>query len=240
MPSSWSVSLVGPCVAVDPHHVYAVVSGWFDDLPNADHEANEKPWSLGRFHATEGGLTINVGLLDDATNHAHRGRLIELEGTEIRIGHNVFVIDDEPEKSLSLEWAEILEQSSSASFFAFDLQTPTVFRSGNTSTALTPGLLFGHLRRRWSAFAPVDLKPAIDFAQCEFNVIETGYGVEAETGPRSRPIYLDGTIGRISLSALANDRDLRVLDALARLSSFSGIGSYTTRGLGVTHYGTGA
>jgi CRISPR-associated endoribonuclease Cas6 len=237
MPSTWSVSLVGACTSVDPHHVHAVVSGWFDDLPNTNHEANEKPWSLKRSAITEDGLSITVGLLDNSSSSLHRERLLDLEGSEIRLGHNVFVVEDSPEMLESVEWFELLDVSSPTSFFAFDLQTPTVFRSGNESTALTPGLVFGHLRRRWSTFAPADLKPALDFSGCHFRTLESGYPVTAQTGPRSRPIYLDGSIGRIAMAVDANERDLRVLDTLARLCDFSGIGSYTTRGFGAAQYG---
>ena len=218
--------------------MHAVVSSWFDDLPNTNHEANEKPWSLKRSAVTEVGLEITVGLLDRPLESAHRDRLIELEGTEIRLGHNVFVVDDEPELLQSIEWTELLDGSSSTPFFAFELKTPTVFRSGNESAALRPGLVFGHLRRRWTTFAPTDLKPALDFAGCDFRLLDSGYPVTAQTGPRARPIYLDGTIGRVAMAVEASDRDLRVLDTLARMSDFSGIGAYTTRGFGAAQYGT--
>ncbi|MBS1838608.1 MAG: CRISPR system precrRNA processing endoribonuclease RAMP protein Cas6, partial [Actinobacteria bacterium] len=133
------------------------------------------------------------------------------------------------------EWTDLLAASTSARYLPFEMLSPTAFRNGRLADPVpTATRVFGSLLDRWRRFGPDDLQPAIDLRSCEL--------VTSFMSGRTETVHLlnkrwPGFVGKVTIHAAGGDpRDWRVLDALARLAVYSGIGTSTTFGMGQARY----
>lgn len=222
------------------HHVYAMVSTWLEGGEAIEvHRANVKGFRCGVTRWERNGrCEITIGLLYDALLPKLHERL--LGDPTIRLGRQTGVLkgagSDGPGVVRHESWTDLLDASRPTDDFRFRFVGPTVFRSGRSFiTRPTPGLVFGHLRARWSVFAPEHLRPCIDIAAVGLQVGEEDLrSVSVPTRHGPVPAFV-GEVAFTSRSGSA--RDLRVLDALGRLAPFAGVGANTTIGMGDTRYG---
>lgn len=226
---------------VTPAQVHGLVTtflerGWSE----ADHGAGRKGFTTSLpVHVDTERWRIRVAAIDDTLRPRllegiERGVDVPFELGRGRKGRTA--VDPDPmHQSVIVGWGELLDDSRPATSFPFQFLTPTAFRSGRTYNPLPhPPLVFGHLRDRWSAFAPDHLRPDIELKPL-------GLAIESFNGHTEvvqvRSIRSPGFVGTATLVATrARGRDRRVLDALARLAPFAGIGTNTTVGMGTVTY----
>jgi CRISPR-associated endoribonuclease Cas6 len=218
-----------------------LVSSWLEGgEPESVHTAGTKPFRCGLTSWHPSGTTqLTIGVLDDsllprlqrrATASAATIRLGRSFGSLARLGDGAL-----RSESIHADWTDLLDAARVTDTFRFRFISPTVVRSGRTSVPQpAPGTVFGHLRSRWSAFAPPDLQPDIEFASLGLEVEAIDGGT---LGYPSRHGVVPGFVGEMVIRCTAGtDRELRVLDALARLTPFAGIGANTTIGMGEARY----
>lgn len=222
-------------------HVHAMVSTWVEGGESLEvHRANVKPFRCGAVDWDLSGRTsIRVGLLNDALLSRLSGRAANGAAT-IRLGRQRGSLRRTQHGELAAQvehasWTNLLDASSPRSEFSFRFVGPTVFRSGRDFLPQPfPGLVFGHLRARWSAFAPPRLRPEIDVKSVGLVAVRSDLAT-VMTATRRGPV--PSFVGDVTFRATGgSDRDLRVLDALARLTPFAGIGANTTYGMGEARY----
>lgn len=217
-------------------HCHGMISHWLEsDVALAEHRSNRKAWRLAepRWVARRM-VSIRLGLMTDEILGLLRARAVS-EGPSIRLGRSsgqLVAPSSSPFAAEShSEWTDLLDVSSAETKWRFTFLSPVAFRSGNLVNPLPePRLIFGHLRDRWQAFAPRTLQPFVDLSTCGLAVSElSGTTQIRELRGRSYP----GFVGTVEIRATAGDaRDHRVLDALARLVPFAGVGANTTTGMG--------
>lgn len=117
--------------------------------------------------------------------------------------------------------------------FSFVFTSPTAFHQAEKTMPLPlPGLLFGSLLERWNRYAPIQFPPEAR------RYAEECLGVSS-FDLRSRPARVKngglrlGSVGEVGYTALTYDRYWQsVLDVLASLALFSGVGVMTSQGFG--------
>lgn len=239
MPSVVEVPIVPESIsAVTPARLHGLVSTWIErDLSVQQHRSPRKGFSVATQHVPGQPLTIRVGLVDDnllerladgVLSETGRGRL-----------HGGLVPDAPPVLMASVDWGELIraaaEREDPPRSFSFVAHTGIAFRHGRLTNPLPiPGNVFGHLRARWAEFAPPDLAPDLELRDLGLVISRLDGGTELTVVRGKR---VPGFVGRFTVHAAeADERALRVLDALARLAPFAGIGANTTIGMGRCDY----
>jgi CRISPR/Cas system endoribonuclease Cas6 (RAMP superfamily) len=113
--------------------------------------------------------------------------------------------------------------------------TPTAFRSGNTDQVMPQtGSVIGHYRRVWSEFAPDRDESNVDLSAAMLSIASLK-GETVEMMGRFRRRF--GFVGEIEIKSDSSDKRLRSrIDALIAVAPFSGTGTDTTAGMGVTRW----
>jgi len=230
MPSRWEIGLPG----VDPATVrlewlHAVVSSWFDD-GEAAHGAKLKPYSVSPPCRADGGVVVEVGLLDDTL--VPRLLTRASGGTAVRLGNTTVRLRSAPRQVAAVRWAD-LAAATSARAWCLRFASPVTFRRGDKfSPWPDPAPVLGGLRARWRAFVPPELPPlSLDLSAGPVWVTDVDGSSEVV---RINGRTVSGFVGRLRFECDGDDPTASAVDSLVRLAPFSGIGAYTTRGFGVT------
>jgi CRISPR-associated endoribonuclease Cas6 len=236
-------SLVTARLELQPHsgltatRAHGIVTQWLEsDLSEQQHRSGKKGFSLF-YEGSSSFPSLWIGIVDDSLlsilgdSMAHglpphgkvKGRLIQAEDGSVA------------EVNRIESWEDLLLGASPTRSFTFRAISPMVFRSGRLSNPLPiPTLVFGHLRDRWQAFAPNHLCPEIEFDKLGLVISRFKGGTELVA---ARGQTYPGFLGEFTIHAgNADEREQRVLNALARLAPYSGIGANTTIGMGRCDY----
>jgi CRISPR-associated endoribonuclease Cas6 len=211
-----------------PDHAHAVLCGWLDGSDG--HRELRKPFTLRRLSTDNGTITMEVTTL-------HAQALADLQravntADQVRLGSSHVAITRAEAVEIA-DWTDLLDGAGASGTVGFHFEQPVRFRSGRYYTVMpTPTLVFGHLRAVWSDWCPEHLRPHLDLSQVPIFVEELR-GSTSSTIARGRTIT--GFTGDVTFNlAAADERDRRVLHALAALAPFSGVGANTTVGCGAT------
>lgn len=239
MPSRWDVMLPGVNAAnVKLEYLHAVVSRWFDDGDDA-HRASAKPYTVCPARAVPGGVTIELGLLDDSL--PDRLGTVAAAGTRVRLGSTWSTITRPPRQLDALPWTDLTASTDTASSdtpsadtaWCLRFLTPTTFRRGNAfSPAPSLSAILGSLRSCWQRFAPATVPPLVlDLAR------EPVWVTDIEVTSHVVPVNgltVSGFTGRLRFACDGTAEQAAAIDRLVRLAPYAGVGAYTTRGFGVT------
>lgn len=240
MPETYWLPLeIGSPVEAD--HLHAAFTRWFDaeegesDPRKVPHGAIAKPYSLSMVGKLDGTPGISVSVLSDDA----RGLFLEraAAGAPVRLGRQI-VRTGRPRLTASASWGQLAGARYSTQW-EVEFQTPTVFRtSGRPSILPTPSVVLRSPLEAWTAWSGVPLLAYDPVAvarsvRVEWAQIST---VPVMAGRKSVP----GMVGRVRY--VSDDADVaRGVSLLLGVAGFSGVGSYTARGLGtveVTLVGT--
>jgi hypothetical protein len=208
-------------------YLHAVVSRWFDD--DDTHRSIAKPYTVCPAKAAPGGITIELGLLDDSL--PDRLRTVAAPGTRVRLGSTWSTITRPPRQLDTVPWADLTPSTDTA--WCLKFLTPTTFRRGNAFTpAPTLSAILGSLRSCWQRFAPPTVPPLVlDLAQ------EPVWMTDIEVTSHVVPVNgltVSGFTGRLRFACDGTAEQATAIDRLVRLAPYAGVGAYTTRGFGVT------
>lgn len=239
MPSVVSVPLdLEPGSTVTPDRLRGVVSTWIEgDLSVKEHRAPRKGYSVAVEHGSGRRIVIRVGIVDDTLLEP----LAAAVDQGLRAGRlqGSYVEAKPPVVTSTASWEQLIGCAEASQVaprsFRFHSHTGLAFRSGSLTNPLPlPGNVFGHLRARWSEFAPPELVPDLGLRELGL-VISRLQGRTELTVVRGQ--RYPGFVGSFTIhAATAADRDRRVLEALAHLTPFAGIGANTTVGMGRCDY----
>jgi hypothetical protein len=241
MPTLWSVALCGPGAAVQAHQLHGLLCEWLDRPTPDRHDDHVKGFTLQGWSPVGPDVwELLVGLVDDALVP----RLMLAAGAAIRTP--VFVGPRRQRRAFRVEalagapascvraadFTALACSDEEPAGYRFETVSPLLVRS-RTGT-LTPGTVFGHLRRRWS-YAPEPVRDLdCDFGRCDLEFVELDLEPVTVTVERQRHTAVTGALTIAAPGAGPGDR--RWLHRLGVLATYAGLGSYTTRGLGITHY----
>lgn len=238
MPARWFVPIEGlDPTRVRSHHLHAAVSRWFDQ-DRAEHDANEKPYAVSPVAddlARHGSVGIEVTTLTERAE----AQLMKATspGSEIRVGNQIRRVA--PIRLMQASsWHELASAPPSAQW-DLRFETPVTFRSGNRSTPLpTPATVLGGLGRVWERWSPLPLADLQDAAQSAWvsdvslRSTVVRMPVPGKDGTL-RHVVVSGALGSLTIRCDA-PHHCRTAGALLGLAAYSGTGSMTLRGLGVT------
>lgn len=234
MPSTWRVPITGVRPGdVTARGLHAVVSSWLDGSDDAKHRAGRKPWTCSPLFADKKELAVEIGLIDDRLAAVLASSAAK--GTTIHFGPLGAVVPDDPRPVAGMSWTQMIDGAVPRRSWRFRFVTPTAFRSGNVDQTMPqPGSVIGHYRRVWNEFAPDRDEANVDLKQAKLSVASLdGRTVEfmGRFGRRA------GFVGEIEIQSSSNDEALRTrIDAVMAVAPFSGTGTDTTAGMGVTRW----
>lgn len=255
MPSLHRIRLeVDGVELLEARHLRATVGTWLED--DDEHRRDVKPFTLTPLHEVEGGVALDVALLDDGLRGRLEAAARAAVATPVRAGRARLRVVVDPDGAATpvveeATWAD-LRAVEPAPEVTLALLTPTVFRHGHDEQVPfpLPGPVFGHHRARWNAFCPPGARMHLDLAELWLRVeaFEGRSGVHVDghrTGPDRdghravRPVAYTGFVGTVtyrahSRRAAERGGPLRDWQALARFATFCGTGANTTIGMGVT------
>lgn len=225
-------------------HVRALISRIIErEAATAAHRRHVKPYTvspLGLDDAGRGWFDVTT-LDDDAAQDLRRGHAAERLAGGSHLGRVPVRLVGEPEELHRTSFTA-LRKAPAAAQVTMRFLSPIVFLHGRHGQSCfpTPGLVTGHHRARWHAFAP-----EADRLQLDLKVLEPqvksfdGHSVRIEDG-FSRPQghvsrELVGFVGSVTYGSLTNDRQQQAAwQAVSAFARFCGTGAHTTMGLGVT------
>ncbi len=187
------------------------------------------------------GLTADVsGILENAVQPGGSfapGKVIELD-------YQQFTIQEPIETTPPVEWmgasrydtlaaARLGSEANPPRRFGFIFTSPTAFHQAEKTMPLPlPGLVFGSLLERWNLFAPIQF-PAEARRYAEECLGISSFDLHSRPARVKNGGLRLGCVGEISYTALTYDRYWQsVLDVLAGLAMYSGVGVMTGQGFG--------
>lgn len=229
MPSRWLLTLgdldleAGP---VRQEALHAVISRWFDPTREA-HNAKVKPYAISPIGNGPKGPAIEIGTITESAEVAlHRAAR---PSRRLRFGSQLATIADPPTRIATETWTK-LGTASAARAWCLQLLTPTTFRRRNRSSPwLAPETVLHGLADRWLAWSTLD---AIELTRTELQSVWV-----TDLDGRNEVLQLNGStvsgfVGRIRYEC-DDEKVAKSVDRLLRLAAYIGVGSYTTKGLGV-------
>lgn len=225
MPSRWRLTFG----RVDPSRValptiHAVVSAWLDD----EHHAQLKPYSVSPLRTADGLTSLEVGLLDDRLE----GRLRERTpvGLPVRFGGSMTSITKPSELIYGEDWDSLMVDTGRRAW-CLRFATPTTFRHANRfSPWPDPVTIIKGLSDRRAQFGPSGPElPRMRRDQLWVTDVDGRNEIV-----KVRGVTVSGFVGRLRFEATEDAPNGGLIDALVRLAPYSGVGAYTTTGLGVT------
>lgn len=237
MPSRWWVPVNGIRPEfVKLHHIHGAVTRWFDDTTE-DHEANEKPYAISPLGAGPGdSVGIEIATL---TDEAAR-RVVEhtAPGQQIRLGNQTRHLGRARELRRE-SWNDLLSHGEDRQW-TLEFVTPTTFRSGNRSSPLPlPATIVQGLQLAWSAASTMPAPAtaadvsALWVSDLDLRSEVLTLPIRRRDGQADRPVVVSGCLG--SLTMRCDDPEVSArLGPLLRLAAYTGVGSFTRKGLGVT------
>ncbi len=231
MPSRWLVPLPGlDPLRVQPHFIHGAFTSWFD-RNGPEHASGAKPYSVSLLTQDRlGRPAVELALLtDDAQlRFADAAR----PGRTVRLGNQVRAIA-KPQLVQHESWADLACHSSAESW-ELTFATPVTFRAGNRSSPLPdPRTMLVGLMQSWRAWSPIEMAPmTVPPWVSDIALASQICRLRVAGGPgRQRDITVSASTGTI---VLRSDSVADESDSYLRLAAYTGIGSFTRRGLGVT------
>lgn len=237
VPSRWWVPIQG----IDPSRValwqvHGAVSTWFDHS-DAEHRSDIKPYSVSPLSADRAArkhdsnlqhsLGIEIGVL---TLEAHQRLMAETTPDKpIRLGSQ-FGSVGQPHLIQWDDWVTLAEPTG-ASQWELEFVTPTTFRTRDRSSPLpTPSTVLRRPSESWSRWS--GLQPRRLPRECAEAVWVSDIDGRSHALDLGR-LKVSGFVGRVTLRC-DQPEIAALIDPLLRLAAYSGVGSGTTKGLGVT------
>lgn len=229
MPSRWLVSLAGIVPErVDLHHVHAAFSRWFD-ATDTDHRANEKPFTLSPLTDGPSGAAVEVATLHEGASDALMRATSP--GASVRLGSqrgeviSVMLMHEE-------SWADLATWSGH-DLWRLEFLTPVTFRNRDRSSPLPDtGTITKSLAQAWRSWSPLTLPEVPATWVSDLDLVSQV--LQITTGRShggQQQLTISASIGSIAIRSAGAPY---VPDALLRLAAYTGIGSFTRKGLGVT------
>lgn len=229
MPSRWRIGLTLPGLrAYDARSFHGLVAGWMESHRSAaDHRASVKWWSCSPLaEIDDDRFAVEIGILDDAEQSAFLDRMAIVAARPVRLGRVEGCVEP-PAQLADADWESLATSARPVRRFELAFTSPTGFRSGRHTDLLpTPQRVFGHYRRIWHAFAPFE--PHAAFETLRFHVPHLD--LRTVDVPLAHERF-SGVVGRMTIETESAHAGLC---ALALLAPFSGTGSRSTWGMGVT------
>lgn len=242
---AWRLHLeVGDPRAIRFPHVRAFVAWILErDLDAAAHRRNVKPYTVSPLGLDgDGHGWFDITTLDEAAAIAlRRGHAAARLAGGTHLGQVPVRLTDEPEPLHQTSFASLRSMPPTPTV-ALQFVSPVVFLHGRRDHSCfpTPGLVTGHHRARWNAFAAdadqvhLDLKvlrPQVVHFEGRSTLVEDGFRREHARVRRE----LVGFLGEVTYRTESNDRQqLAAWQAVSAFARFCGTGAHTTMGLGVT------
>jgi CRISPR-associated endoribonuclease Cas6 len=231
VPSRWEVVLSGVDVARVGHaELHREVSGWFDD--GAAHWESRKPYRVSRPVAVDGGVSLEVGLLDDGL----AGRLLTRAspGAPVRLGGQVARPCRQPRQVAGVGWPDLARPTGARRWTLRFLSPTTIRRGGRTSPWLAPEQVLASVRDEWRAHAPAGVGlPSTDRVGESVWVsdVDGSSRVERLVLSRDRRVTVSGFVGEICYRC-DDPAVAAAVDPLFRLAPFCGVGGFAGWGFG--------
>lgn len=239
MPTSVRISLTrfGP-VEPTPPRIHAAACALVETEqgergPEGQHRANDKPWSVWPFEATDerGQWLWQLNLLDDSLAERVSTNLKK----PVRIGSVTLEVDDVGFRTIP--YSELVSGPSSSSFDV-EFASPTAFKRGDRELPLPdPDAFIGGLARRWNHWAPESDHLAGDRVRnLRASVAVSKAAIETTEYEAGEGRIRTGFVGSVRFVVMksAGEQTRHDFAALCRFSEFAGSGVNVRRGLGVT------
>ncbi len=232
MPSRWRVGVKGvDARRVTPRGLHAIVSTWLDGPDVEAHQRSRKPWSLSPpFDTDDGAWAFDVGVLDDAlAADLAAGAAV---GTPLRFG-------EAWGESLGCEllggssWSDLVERARARRRWTLRFVSPMAFRHRQRYQPLpVPRSVFGHYLACVRSHGPDGVLADLDLAAAHLEVAH----LEGRTASVfTRFGHGVGFVGTVTFECGVRSMEVRrSLDFLASVAPYSGTGTHTTAGMGVT------
>ena len=225
-------------------HVRALIASLVErDATAAAHHGNVKAYTvspLGLHDQGRGWFDITT-LTDSAARSLFTGVAAARTGPQLHLGPRSVRLADEPILLERTSFSELREQPP-ARRVHLRFASPVVFLHGRreqTSFPL-PGLVTGHHRARWHAFAPEADALDLDLKRLRPQVAAfEGRSATVADSFRRNGRFIDrrlvGYLGEVTYEATTDEVPLlRAWQAVSSFARFCGTGANTTMGLGVT------
>lgn len=236
MPSRWWVPLDGlasPSVSLT--HVHAAFSRWFDET-GPEHHFGDKPYALSPVGGTDTAVGVEIGTLSDEADRrllkaAEQAPKLTLGRQRAVAGPPVLVSRD--------SWPELAAYDG-ATRWRLDFVSPVTFRSGDRSSpAPHAATILSGLRRAWMAWsdhplpADAEVSAAAYISDLDLASEVLTFALRSQGRNAKTVVTISAATGHVVLRATRPDAAPAV-NALLRLAAYSGVGSMTRKGLGVT------
>ncbi len=215
---------------VTPRGLHAVVSTWLDGSDPAVHARGRKPWNITPPFDLGHSWAFEVGLLDDSLA-APLARGTE-PGTPLRFGDQHGVARG-VDLVAGTSWEDLAQRARPRRRWRFRFVTPVAFRRGQRYQPLPVAhSVFRHYLACVRAHAPDGLVSLSDVSEAELAVTDLDGRTESVF---ARFGWAVGFVGEVTYESASRSTDIRrEVDLLASLAPFSGTGTHTTAGMGVT------
>lgn len=218
---------------VELRYLHAAVSTWFDQT-SAEHRSGSKPYAISPLTRRGPQVGMEIGTLSVEASR----RLLNSAGpgAAVRLGAQLGCVADEPIRLAAEHWSEL--RATPATEWALDFDTPVIFRREERSTPLpTSQSILRSLSYHWnvwSGLAEIRLGWQELDAVWVSDIAGSSHPVKVGLAHgRGREQTHRGFLGRVTLRC--GDKTLAgFVGRLLAVAPYAGVGSFTTRGLGVT------
>ena len=207
---------------------------WLDTGIGA-HRAASKAWSVGWPQRTAAGVTIDVRTYGAGSGYQLGSTACA--GHPVRFGTHRGRIAKDARVVAQRDWAAFTN-APAATAWTIEFLSPTTFRRANAFHPLpTPATILRGLEASWRRYAPIRLEQSPRAASDEVLVTDiAGESVTMRelqrTGPhrRATELTISGFVG--SMRLVCPGPAATPVGQLLAWAEFTGIGAWTTRGLG--------
>lgn len=133
--------------------------------------------------------------------------------------------------------AYLLAQATPPRRFGLEFVAPTTFKQNNLNQPFpTPDLVYGSLTDRWNAFSPIGISSEFrEFAR--WSMVVNQFDIQSVTVTIMNEGKVEGTVGKVHYRTARYDRYWQSMAALlTEYAFYSGVGRYTTMGMGQTRH----
>ncbi|MGL4305108.1 MAG: CRISPR system precrRNA processing endoribonuclease RAMP protein Cas6 [Mycobacteriaceae bacterium] len=225
-----------PVGGVDPDlvkldYVHAVACAWLD----SDHWGSHKPWSVSPLRVVDGVAVLEVCTLNNQAEQLLLSRVAA--NSAVRFGSQSATILGEPQVMQQLQWGQFLS-APVAKVWSVDFLTPTTFRYKQRSSPWPdPRTVARSLSEKWNELSPKPIPQIkIDREAAAQHLWVRDIDGCSQVLPLAK-MMVSGFVGRVSY-ACDDPAVAAQFGALLAFAEFAGIGSSTTKGLGVTRINT--